>query len=86
MIETFIHEFPKTPVSPAYKALAARRGFNIYPVAMFEGRQCYVFNSFRCFGGKGRNYHTKVQVMFLDNEEIKCIPSGEFAKKAKAPK
>jgi hypothetical protein len=85
MIETFMHTFPATPVSSAYEALAVRHGFNAYPVVTFEGRQCYVFNSFRCFGGKGRGYHNRVQVKFLDNDEIRSVPCGEFAKKAKSP-
>lgn len=85
MIETFMHTFPKTPVSPAYEALAVRRGFNAYPVAIFEGRQCYTFSSFRCFGGKGRNYHNRVQIQFLDNGEYRTVPGGEWAKKAENP-
>ena len=84
MIETFVHTFPATPIAPAARALAVRHGFNVYPVVVFEGRQCYVFNSFRCFGGKGRNYHNKVQIKFLDNEEIRCVPGAQFAKKAKS--
>lgn len=85
MIETFMHKFPATPISPAYEALAVRHGLNTYLVSVFEKRQCYVFNSFRCFGGKGRGYHNKVQVKFLDNNELRCIPGAEFAKKAKSP-
>ena len=85
MIETFMHTFPKTPVSPAYEALAVRHGFNAYPVSVFEGRQCYAFNSFRCSGGRGRSYHNKVQIKFLDNEEIRAVPVVEFSRKAKAP-
>lgn len=83
--ETFMHTFPATPVSPSYEALAVRHGFNAYPVFVFEERQCYAFNSFRCFGGKGRNYHTRVQIKFIDNGELRTVPSGEFAKKAKTP-
>jgi hypothetical protein len=85
MTEPFMHTFSKTPVSPAYEALAARHGLNTYQVAVFEGRQCYVFNSFRCFGGKGRGYHNRVQVKFLDNDEIRTMPAGEWAKRAKNP-
>jgi hypothetical protein len=81
----FMHTFPSTPVSRAYEALAVRHGLNVYQVAKFEGRQCYVFNSFRCFGGKGRGYHNRVQVKFLDNGELRTIPGGEWAKKAKSP-
>lgn len=84
-IETFMHTFPATPVSPAYEALAVRHGFNTYPVVVFEGRQCYAFNTFRCSGGKGRAYHNRVQVKFIDNGELRSIPGGEFAKKAKNP-
>jgi hypothetical protein len=85
MTETFLHTFPATPISPAYEALAVRHGLNAYQVAVFEGRQCYTFNSFRCFGGKGRAYHNRMQVKFLDNGELRTVPAGEWAKKAKAP-
>lgn len=84
-MEAFLHTFPKTPVSPAYEALAVRHGLNVYPVLVFEGRQCYCFNSFRCFGGKGRGYHNRVQIKFLDNGEVRSVPGAEFAKKAKNP-
>jgi len=84
-IETFMHTFPRTPVSPAYEAEAARRGFNVHPVVVIEGRKCFVFRSFRCFGGKGRAYHNKVQFQFVDNGEIRTMAAGEFAKKAKVP-
>lgn len=85
MIETFMHTFPATPVSPSYEALAVRHGFNAYQVAVFQGRQCYAFNSFRCFGGKGRGYHNRVQIKFIDNGELRTIAGGEWAKKAKNP-
>jgi hypothetical protein len=39
----------------------------------------------RCFGGRGRGYHNKVQIRFLDNEETRVVPGGEFAKKVKNP-
>ena len=84
MIETFMHTFPATPISPAYEHLAARHGLNTYPIAMFEGRECYLFNSFRCFGGKGRGYHNRVQITFVDNGETRTMPAGEWAKKARA--
>jgi hypothetical protein len=80
VIETFIHTFPATPVSPAYEALAARRGFNAYPIVIFEGRQCFAFGSFRCWGGKGRGYYNQVQIQFLDNGETRCVPGGQFAR------
>lgn len=82
-IETFLHTFPATPVHPAYEALGARHGLNVYQVAIFERRQCYVFNSFRCFGGKGRGYHSRVQIKFIDNGEIRTVPAGEFSRKVK---
>lgn len=81
--ETFMHTFPATPISPAYEHLAVRHGLNAYPVATFEGRQCYAFNSFRCFGGKGRGYHNKVQIRFIDNGETCILPAGEYAKRVK---
>jgi len=82
-VETFLHTIPATPVSPAYEALAVRHGLNAYPVVVFEKRRCYVFNSFRCFGGRGRGYHNRVQIKFVDNGELRTVPAGEFNKKAK---
>lgn len=84
-LATFMHTFPATNVSLSYEALSVRHGLNVYPVSVFEGRQCYVFGSFRCHGGKGRNYHNRLQVKFLDNCELRTIPAGEWAKKAKNP-
>jgi hypothetical protein len=83
-IETFTYTFPATAISPAYQALAVRHGLNVYPVALFEGRQCYAFGSFRCWGGKGRNYHNRMQIKFLDDGEMRTVPGAEWAKKAKA--
>lgn len=84
-LQTCMHVFPATPVSPAYEALAVQHGFNFYPVAVFEGRQCYVYGSQRVFGGKGRGYHNRVSIRFVDNGEYRNVPGGEFAKKAKKP-
>jgi hypothetical protein len=85
MIEPFVHTFPKTPVSPAYEALAVRHGFNAKPVMLFEGRQCYVVSNFRVAGSPGRYGHNRLTIKFLDNEEITTVATGEFVRKAKNP-
>jgi hypothetical protein len=82
-METFIHEFPKTLVSPANKALAVRHGFNAKQVFIFTGRQCYVLNGFRVSGRPGRYGHNRLTIKFIDNEQITTVPAGEWAKKAK---
>lgn len=79
-LQTFVHEF-KSPIN--CKALAVRHGFNAYPVALFEGRQCYALPGGRVWGGKGRAYHNRVSVHFLDTDEIRSIPAGEWGRKAK---
>lgn len=84
-LEAVLHTFPATPVSPAYEALAVQHGFNFYQVAIFEGRQCYAFGSQRVWGGKGRGYHNRVSIRFLDTGEYRNVPGGEFAKGAKSP-
>jgi hypothetical protein len=83
MPEIFVHEF----VSPInrYKAIAVKHGLNVYPVALFEGRQCYATASNRVWGGKGRNYHSRLTVYFLDNGECRSIPAGLWGRKAKNP-
>lgn len=82
-METFVHEF-KSPIN-CYKALAVRHGFNTYPVAVFEGRQCYVTEGYRTrINRRGYSYHNRVIVHFLDGE-VRSVPAGEWAKKAKNP-
>ena len=83
-METFMHEF-KSPVS-TYTALAVRHGLNVYPVASFDGRLCYCLDAGRVFGGRGRNFHNRVSVHFLDNGEVRNIPAGQWARRAKTPK
>jgi hypothetical protein len=84
-IVPFMHTFPKTPVSPAYQALAVRHGFNAKPVFIFEGRQCFVHSDFRVAGRPGRYGHSRLTIKFLDNGEITTVAAGVFAKKAKNP-
>ncbi len=84
-LKPVLHIFPANPCRSAYEALAVQHGLNFYPVAVFEGRQCYVHNSYRVHGGKGRGYHDRVAVRFLDTGEHRSVPAGEWAKKAKNP-
>jgi hypothetical protein len=80
--ETFVHEF-KSPIN-CYKALAVRHGHLVRPVAVYEGRQCYVTGSVRVRGSKaGHGFHNKLSVHFLDDCSIQMIPAGRFSKAAK---
>lgn len=84
-MNTFMHEF-KSPIN-TYTALAVRHGRNVYRVALFDGRQCYCIDAGRVRGKRpGWGFHNRVSVYFLDNGEIRNIPAGQWAKKAKSPK
>jgi hypothetical protein len=79
--QTFVHEF----VSPInrYKALAVRHGLNVYAIVSYEGRQCYVTGSTRVLQ-RGRCYHNRLSVHFLDDGSTQSIPAGRFSSKAKS--
>lgn len=80
-METFVHEF----VSPInrYKALCVRAGLNPVPVAIFEGRQCYIATETRTRTGIGRRYFNMLAIHFLDNGEIRRIGAAQFNRAAK---
>lgn len=82
MTQTFVKEF-KNVDGAAYKALAVTHGLNTYPVAVYEGRKCYVTDAYRVSGGKGRGHHTRLTVHFIDDGSVQSIPAGRFNSKAK---
>ena len=81
-MQPFVHEF-KSPIN-SYRALAVLHGHNHYPVALLDGRQCYALPEGRVHGGKGRGFHNRMTVHFLDNGEVRSIPAGEWGRKAKS--
>ena len=81
--ETFIHEFPATPILPAYKALAIRQGFNAVPVLVYKGRRCYLSGSVRTRVKKGWRFFNVCIVRFLDDNTAEHVPEAQFNKLAK---
>jgi hypothetical protein len=81
MTPTFVHEF-RSPLAPPCRALAVRHGMNVYVVGIYNGRECYVTNSQRVWGGKGRSYFTAYTVYYLDGSS-EIIPAGRFNKGVK---
>lgn len=82
-METFVHEF-KSPIN-CYKALAVRHGLNAEPVAIYEGRMCYIVSSQRVRSAVGRSFYTSLQIKFIDDGSFARVPAAKFAKHAKTP-
>jgi hypothetical protein len=66
-----------------YQVLVVAHGFKEFPVSVYDGRQCYVTETHRVFGGPGRNYHNRHTVYFLDDGSVETIPAGKFNKAAR---
>lgn len=82
-METFVYEF-KSPIN-CYKALAVQHGFVAIPLALYEGRLCYVISHQRVRPEVGRSFYSSLQVKFLDDNSIQMIPAGKFNKAARTP-
>ena len=82
--QPFVHEFGSP--GERYEALAVRAGLNIVPVAIYEGRLCYVANQVRVRGARKEfGWHDRYIVRFLDDDSGASISAGKFNSKAKTP-
>ena len=82
--EPYVATFEDRLNGGSYPALAVDYGLNRYPVSVYEGRLCCVTGQERVWGGKGRNYHDRYSVHFLDDGSVRSIPAGRFNNGAKA--
>lgn len=85
-VPTFMHTFPGNAVRPASTQLAAMHGLNIYPVGIYDGRECIVIDQqriARTYRGKPGAAHTSYSVKFLDTGSVENIPAGKFNRKVR---
>jgi hypothetical protein len=73
----------KSPINE-YDFVAVRLGFVSVPVAMYEGRPCFVQSESRVrHTNKAHGFYNRLLVEFLDNGESVSMGAGQFNKKAK---
>lgn len=55
------------------------------PVAIYDGRPCYISSTVRTRAKKGWGYYNAVVVRFLDDGSAETMGAAQFNRKAKNP-